>query len=433
MSVVCSRLAPYTRHGIRCHCKASKTYKCKLLVVGGGAGGCSVAWRFSRRMKENDIILLEPSTIHFYQPAFTLVAAGVKTLEQSYKSVPKLLPKSVTWLHDKAENFDPCQNLVYTWNGDKVYYDFMVIAVGLKNDYDKILGLRKALDNPCSTVSTIYSPFYCTKTWRNLQEFSGGHALFTFPVKAGKCAGAAMKIMFLAQDYWRKKKIACRTNITYNTGAEAMFGIPKYSESLKKLAASRGIVPNYLANLVEVSPSGALFQGPGGETISLPYNILHVTPPMSPPGCLLKCAGLTDAAGFLNVDERTLQHKQFFNVFGLGDCTNTPNGKTAAAVAPQSYVLEQNLARVMAGKKPTAKYNGYSACPLLTSYNRGILVEFLYNKKVWETFPFDQSKERRLIYHLNKYIFPHLYWRRLLKGTWNGPSTVRNIVNPFRL
>ncbi|KAJ8729891.1 hypothetical protein PYW07_016929 [Mythimna separata] len=432
MSVVCKRLAPYTIHGVRRHCKARKTYKCKLLVVGGGTGGCSVAWRFSRRLKENDIILLEPSTIHFYQPAFTLVAAGEKTLDQSYKCIPKILPKSVTWLHDKAENFEPSQNLVHTWNGDKIYYEYMVIAVGLKNDYEKVIGLQKALDNPSIPVSTIYSPFYCTKTWRNIQEFSGGHALFTFPVMGGKCAGAAMKIMFLAQDYWRMKKIVSKTNITYNTGAPAMFGIPKYSDVLKKLAANRGIVPNYCTHLVEVSPEEAVFLGPGGETIRLPYNILHVTPPMSPPCCLGQCEGLADATGYLDVDVHTLQHKLFPNVFGLGDCTNTPNGKTASAVAPQSCVLERNLADVMAGKKPTTKYDGYSACPLLTSYTKGILAEFIYCKKIWETFPFDQSKESRLIYQLNKHVFPPLYWRCLIKGKWNGPCKIRRILNPFR-
>ncbi|XP_063897409.1 uncharacterized protein LOC110372031 [Helicoverpa armigera] len=405
--------------------------KCKLLVVGGGAGGCSVAWRFARRMKKNCIIVLEPSRLHYYQPAFTLIAAGVRTLKQSYKPLRNVLPRSVTWLHDRAECFDPGKNLVYTWNGDTIYYEFMVVAVGIKNDYDKIIGLQRALDDPRWPVSTIYSPYYCTKTWDLIKGFTGGHALFTFPVGGGKCSGAAMKIMFLAQDYWRKTKIISKTNITYNTGAEVLFGVPKYATALRKVTLSRCIVPNYCADLVEITPSGAVFQGTGGETISFPYNLLHVTPPMSPPHCLLKCKELTTPTGYLEVDHQTLQHKRFPNVFGLGDCTCTPNSKTAAAVAPQSYVVERNLDKVMAGKKPTKKYNGYGACPLITSYKKGIMAEFLYDKKVWETFPFDQAKERRLFYQINKHIMPRLYWN-MVKGKWSGPSTIRHIINPFR-
>ena len=60
--------------------------------------------------------------------------------------------------------------------------------------------------------------------------------------------------------------------------------------------------------------------------------MLHVTPPMSTPSVLRENRQLADAAGFLNVSKETLQHASYPNIFGLGDCTNTPNAKTAAAV-----------------------------------------------------------------------------------------------------
>uniref|UniRef100_A0A2H1VXM1 SFRICE_006337 n=1 Tax=Spodoptera frugiperda TaxID=7108 RepID=A0A2H1VXM1_SPOFR len=431
MSAVFKRLAPYTKHAVRWYCPTKKTYECKLLVVGGGAGGCSVAWRFARKLK-NCLIVLEPCRVHYYQPGFTLVGAGIKNLQATYKPLPSILPHNITWIHDRAEGFCPSENLVVTWNGDKIYYEYMVIAVGIRNDYDKVIGLVQALDNPRCPVSTIYSPMYCSKTWMNIKEFNGGHALFTFPVVGGKCSGAAMKIMFLAQDYWRKQKIIGKTNITYNTGAEDIFGVPKYADAIRALAVSRGIVPNYGADLVEVSPKGAVFMGPCGETICFPYNMLHVTPPMAPQYCLQQCGELSTAAGYLDVNTDTLQHTRYPNVFGLGDCTCTPNSKTAAAVAPQSYVVERNLRNVMSGKAPSAKYNGYGACPLITSYRKGMLAEFVYNKKIWETFPFDQAKERRIIYQINKYVLPYIYWNSLVKGKWNGPGTIRNIINPLR-
>lgn len=65
------------------------------------------------------------------------------------------------------------------------------------------------------------------------------------------------------------------------------------------------------------------------------------------------------------------------------------NNETFSA-GPQSYVVERNLLDVMAGKIPQARYNGYGACPLITSYSKGMLAEFLYDKKLCSTFPFDQ-------------------------------------------
>lgn len=59
--------------------------------------------------------------------------------------------------------------------------------------------------------------------------------------------------------------------------------------------------------------------------------MLHVTPPMSSPD-VLKTSPVADAAGWVDVDKETLQHKRYPNVFGIGDCTNLPTSKTAAAV-----------------------------------------------------------------------------------------------------
>ncbi|CAG4975590.1 unnamed protein product [Colias eurytheme] len=334
------------------------------------------------------------------------------------------------WLKDQVDEFDPCNNIVHTKCGYRVRYEVMVIGVGLKNDYDKIPGLTRFLNDPLSPVSTIYSPQLCTKCWCCIQQFDGGHAVFTFPKEVGKCSGAAQKIMYLAHDYWSQRKICPRTNITYVTPKDALFGIPKYAAALNKIAQNRNMAVNYHLELVEVKSRAAVFRGSNGQTVTLPYNFLHVTPPMSPPACLTKCSELVDK-GYLDVDKYTLQHKCYPNVYGIGDCLNTPNSKTAAAVAQQSGIVAQNVWNTLYGKPPIAKYDGYGACPILTSYKGGIIAEFKYGGTVCETLPVDQAKESRICFHLQNKIFPYLYWNRLLKGKWSGPGTIRKIINPF--
>ncbi|XP_046959305.1 sulfide:quinone oxidoreductase, mitochondrial [Vanessa cardui] len=405
--------------------------RCKLLVVGGGTGGCSVAWRFSKKLNDKDIIILEPNKDHYYQPLFSLVGAGIKNFPECHKPLRSVLPHNVLWLRDHASSFDPCNNVVQTGCGFKVRYDHMVLAVGLVNDYDQILGLRYALSNPLAPASTIYSPEYCQKCWCCIQGFKGGHAIFTFPKRAGKCSGAAQKIMYLAHDFWKKNNINSVTNITYNTAGNSLFGVPKYAAALVKITNDRNIIVNYNLDLIEVTQHRAVFLDVNGQTIILPYKFLHVTPAMSPPRCLSECSQLVDDSGYLDLDHHTLQHRRYANIYGLGDCTNTPNSKTAAAVAKQSRVLELNLWDTMYGKEPSAKYDGYGACPMITSYKTGILAEFTYDKKPCETFPFDQSKERRSIYFLNKEVLPYIYWNKLIKGKWNGPTTLRKFINPL--
>ncbi|KPI93131.1 Sulfide:quinone oxidoreductase, mitochondrial, partial [Papilio xuthus] len=340
---------------------------CKVVIVGGGAGGCSIAWRLARLLRGKDIIVLEPSEVHFYQPMFSLVGAGIKPYSDSHRPLQALIPEDVIWIKDHADGFDPSHNVVHTRWGKKIHYEFMVVAVGLKNDYDKIPGLVKALDDPTSCVNSTFSSQYCEKTWRCVRGFGGGHVLFTFPRQVGKCSGAALKIMFLSDDHWRRQKLEERTNITFVTGGDMLFGVQKYSAALNKITVRKNIA-----------------------CITFPYNFLHVTPPMSPPTCLSSCAHLTSDEGYLDVDKYTLQHKLYPNIYGVGDCINTTNSKTAAAVARQSYVVTRNLLKTMEGKPPVVKYEGYGACPVMTSYVRGILAESVYDKKPFETFPFDQ-------------------------------------------
>lgn len=65
--------------------------------------------------------------------------------------------------------------------------------------------------------------------------------------------------------------------------------------------------------------------------------MLHVTPPMGPPDVLVNSC-VSDEIGWVDVDKETLQHKKYPNVFGIGDCTNLPTSKTAAAVGEVAHV-----------------------------------------------------------------------------------------------
>lgn len=70
---------------------------------------------------------------------------------------------------------------------------------------------------------------------------------------------------------------------------------------------------------------------------------------------MLKNSPLTDETGFVNVDKETCQHVEYPNIFSLGDCSNLPNSKTAAAVAAQSEVVRGNLTSAVEGKSLSLK------------------------------------------------------------------------------
>jgi sulfide:quinone oxidoreductase len=147
----------------------------------------------------------------------------------------------------------------------------------------------------------------------------------------------------------------------------------------------------------------------------IPYDLLHVAPPQSAPD-FVKRSPLAAESGWLDIDKHTLQHPRFPNVFGLGDASSLPTAKTGAAIRHQAPVLVTNLLAAQNGKPPPARYDGYTACPIVTGYGKLVLAEFDYDLNPTETFPFDQSKERYSMYQLKKRGLPLLYWQGMMRG-----------------
>lgn len=388
----------------------------QVVIVGGGTAGITVAARLHRTAKHLDIALIEPSTKHYYQPLWTLVGGGVFPKEASEREEAAVIPPGVTWLHDAVTDFDPEHNTVLTRDGRRVRYDFLVVAPGIQIDWDKVKGLKETIGR--GGVCSNYAYEYVSYTWDCIKHFSGGNAIFTMPNTAIKCGGAPQKIMYLADDYFRRTGVRERARIIFASATASVFAVKKYAAALNRVITRKGIETCYRHDLVEIRPTSreAIFEHlDTHEQVIMSYDLLHVTPPMSAPDCI-KRSPLANAAGWVEVDKYTLQHVRYPNVFSLGDASSLPTSKTGAAIRKQAPVLVTNLRAAMQGKPLPARYDGYTSCPLVTGYGRLILAEFDYDLQPKETFPFDQAKERYSMYLLKKYGLPALYWHGMLKG-----------------
>ncbi|NWZ43316.1 SQOR protein, partial [Brachypodius atriceps] len=395
-------------------CAAKDYYE--VLVLGGGTGGIAMSARMKRKVGAGNVAVVEPSKTHYYQPLWTLVGGGAKQLAASARPMQSVIPTGVEWIKSEVIALDPDKNCVWLDNGTKVSYKYLIIALGISLHYDKIKGLPEGFNHP--KIGSNYSAQTVEKTWKALQDFKEGNAIFTFPNTPVKCAGAPQKIMYLSDAYLRKTGKRSKANIMFNTSLGVIFGVKKYADALLEIIKDRDLAVNYKRNLVEVraDKQEAVFENldKPGVTEVHQYEMLHVTPPMGPPAVLIN-SPVSDENGWVDVDKETLQHKKYPNVFGIGDCTNLPTSKTAAAVAAQSAVLDKTISRVMKNELPVKKYDGYTSCPLVTGYNKVILAEFDYNAQPLETFPIDQSKERTTMYHMKADMMPLLYWNALLK------------------
>ena len=397
------------------------THQQRIVVIGAGAGGLGVASRLAHA-GAGRITLVDPAEVHYYQPLWTFVGGGVFPREQSMRPMRELVPPGVEWVKQAVVEFRPAESRVVTRDGNHLDYDFLVVAPGLQINWGAIPGLKETLGR--NGVCSNYSYESVNSTWETLQRLTAGRALFTFPTTPIKCAGAPLKAMFLAEDYLRRTGRRAQCEVVYQCGVGAIFRAPKYAAELVKLAAAREIHVNYKRELVAVrgEEREAVFRDTdSGAESSERFDMLHVAPPMGPPD-VIRASDLADAGGWVDVNRETLQHVRYPNVFSLGDASNLPTSKTAAAIRAQAPVLVQNLLASAAGRAQRARYDGYTSCPLVTGYGRLMLAEFDYDLQPKETFPFDQACERRSMYLLKKHVMPTLYWRALLQGRkWPWP------------
>ncbi len=388
----------------------------RVLIVGGGTAGITVAARLARKIGGSDIALIEPSDKHYYQPLWTLVGGGIFPKERSERNEATLIPRGVTWVRDAVTGFEPEENRVLTRDGKTISYDWLVVAPGIQINWGKIPGLKESIGS--KSVCSNYSYQHVDYTWKTLREFKRGTALFTHPVGAIKCGGAPQKIMYLAEDWLRREGLRAQTEVIFTTALANLFAVEKYRKTLEKHVADRSIQTNFRQNLIELRPDAkeAVFENlDTKEQHVIPYDMIHVTPPMGPPD-FVKASPLANADGWVEVDKFTLRHPRFSNVFSLGDASSLPTSKTGAAIRKQAPVLVRNLLSAMKGEALTAVYNGYTSCPIVTARGRLVMAEFDYDQKPQETFPFDQSKERYSMYFLKKWLLPEFYWHGMLRG-----------------
>lgn len=393
-----------------------------VVIVGGGSAGIATAASLLKRRPSLAIAVIEPAQDHFYQPGWTLVGAGVFRPEVTRRPMAQVMPKAVTWLQKAATGFSPETNEVILEGGTTVRYRVLVAAPGIKLDWDAIPGLVQALGR--NNVTSNYRFDLAPYTQQIVRGWTGGRALFTQPPMPIKCAGAPQKALYLSCDQWRQAGKLRDTSVSFHNAGGVLFGVPDYVPALMEYITRYGVDLQFQSRLVAVDGDArvATFERKSADgsmaRVDEEFDMLHAVPPQVAPD-FVRASPLAGASGYVDVDQTTLRHVRYPNIFGLGDGCSTSNAKTAAAARVQAPVVAMNVLAALAGGPPVAGYDGYGSCPLTVERGRIVLAEFGYGGKLRPTFPkfiLDGTKPTRLAWILKDRILPWIYWQGMLKG-----------------
>jgi len=406
----------------------------KILVIGGGTAGIMVASQL-RKKDVKSIAIIEPSETHYYQPAWTLVGAGTYDYKKTARPMESLIPKGVSWIKDFVENVSPNKNEITTKNGNKYSYDYLVVSPGLIYDFSLVEGLEEAFK--MGVVCSNYTD--PEETWSQIKHFKGGTALFTQPTTPIKCGGAPQKIMYLAENHFKKTGVKSSTNIVFATSGGVIFGVKEIAKTLMNVVDRKDINLRFGHQLKKIDPKNKIAwyalgdnqseynhkdvkMHKEGNLIGIQFDFMHTAPPSVAPK-FIQNSELAEEGGWMKVSHTTMQNPDFHNVFGLGDVAALPTAKTGAAIRKQVPIVVDNILKLInentLGKM---EYNGYSSCPLVTDYGKMVLAEFDYKNnftpdpKLKQMLIKDSSKEHWRLWMLKKYMLPYLYWNKMMKG-----------------
>lgn len=396
--------------------------KYDVVIVGAGAGGIAAAASLRARKPELEIALIDPTDIHYYQPGWTMVGAGVFAPETTARTMGSVIPRGTHWIKAAVAAFEPQDNAVILDGCRVVKYDRLIVCPGLKLNWTRVEGLAETLGR--NGVTSNYRYDLAPYTWKLVSEMRAGRALFTQPPMPIKCAGAPQKAMYLSADAWRRAGCLEAIDIQFMNAGAALFGVPDYVPALESYVGAYGIDLNFHHNLIRIDGSArrATFAvtapGAAPQEITTEFDMIHVVPPQSAPD-FITVSPLADAAGWVDVDPHSLRHKVYDNIWSIGDVTNAPNAKTAAAARVQAPIVAANIASDLDGRAPVGTYNGYGSCPLTVERGKIVLAEFGYGGELLPSFPkwvLDGTKPSRAAWILKERLLPPIYWKAMLKG-----------------
>lgn len=425
----------------------SSSAKGRIVIIGGGCAGISMAARLKRMLRQPNITIIDPSTLHYYQPGFTLIASGVYDKDEVYRNQSDCIPSGTNWIKDSVVAVDPDKGRVYTAKNGFVDYDFLVLAPGLNLNWAGVEGIDPA-NIGGGDAYCMYTHDGAIKTWQGVQKFveKGGKGIYTDTYTKHKCGGAPKKICLLTEDLSRKRGTRSKLDFNYYTASHELYDIPFFTPRLLEIYKDRNVKLNCNVRVksIDTAAKKAYLErvekipvqtvGADGKKVSAfkeriepftqSYDFMHFLPPMCAPD-FVKSSGLSWTEGKLArdgwamVDKETLVHKKYPNIISLGDVAGIPTSKTSAAIRKQAPIAARNLVDIMEGKAPSQKYDGYAACPIITDYGHVLMCEFDYSKKPKITFPLsllDMSHEQRVAWLLKVYVLKPMYFYGMLKG-----------------
>jgi sulfide:quinone oxidoreductase len=379
-----------------------------IVIVGGGSGGTIVANLLAKQLRNEihagkvKLYLVSGAKTHIFQPAYLHVAFENQNIDSIVLDEETLLKKEVQLLSHDADRLDLGKQEVTLKSGEKIEYQYLIIATGSVTNPDAIPGLKE------TSLNYHTSPEDSRKIWNAIEQFKEGHVVVGIAGVPYKCPPSPNEAAFLIDDYFRGRGIRDRVKITFLTPYPRPYPAETMSKVVEPRFQKRGIEVVSFFNVESVDPAKHVIYSLEGESLS--YDLLIMVPPHRGADVILN-SGIGDADGWIPTDKNTMKIRGYENAYAIGDATDIPISKTGVTAHLEAIVAAKNIVSSVRDKGQVYRYNGRINCPFEMGSGQASFVVGSYNMPVKDVQP------SRIRYIMKK-AFAGFYWRTL-SGGWD--------------
>jgi len=320
----------------------------RVVIIGGGAGGATVARHLAQDFSGIDVTLVEANkhyTASFFSNRYV---GGINTLESITHGYDILAKKfGINVVHDLALRIDGQKRTVTLKGGDTLSWDRLVVAPGIDFKFDSIDGYDEAV---AKTMPHAYkSDAQVSILMRQLREMKdGGLFVISVPKRPYRCPPAPYERAAMAAFYLKNHKPRSKIIIL-----DAKDEYP-LSEVLSEIWESR------YQGMVEWVPSEF-----GGEVMAVDAktrtlitgeekfraDVANVIPPHHA-GKIAQVSGLVDKSGWCPVNPLTFESSLAPAIHLVGDAIDSGDmPKAAFAANNQALACSDSVGAALTGIK----------------------------------------------------------------------------------
>jgi len=381
----------------------------RILILGGGVGGTLTANLLVKKLRrqvkagEVSITVVDQTGQHTYQPGFMYIAMGGERAEKLQRSERSLLDSLVSLVVGEVDRVDEPAKAVLLRNGERLSYDFLVLATGSRI-------LPEAIEHFAAEAHHFYTAEAALELRKALDAFKGGKIVVAIAGMPYKCPPAPLEVSFLIESELRDRGLREKSEVHFCSPIGRAFTIESVSEMVTPIFEQKGIEVHTFFNVEAIDPARHVVMSLEGE--ELPYDLLILVPPHKGQQFLMD-SGLAPApGGWLPTDRATLQVGGRPDVFALGDATDLPLSKAGSTAHFEAPVVTERIVAAVTGREVNHKHGDYLGkvmCFFEIGDGKGTLLQFDYEH------PPRPPKPNQL-WHLGKIVFNKTYWHTVPKG-----------------